>query len=106
MNKFCMKTGCKDKPGTNAVRITIRTEDHEGFGYLNIVVCDEHKIDADVNAVLDQNWSKLCYGFSKVNLEMPDRNLATWEWVPVQEAEEFFSGNEGRGIKIDDFKPN
>ena len=87
----CGSDGCKN-PAEFTLKLNMYQLDIDvcGSAYLHFPVCAEHKVSEEkVRGFLAMNWPKICFGFDDLGLPRPDFSKTTFEWVTIQEANEF-----------------
>lgn len=96
---MCMRTGCSSQ-ATSALRFNIQIDGVFGsMGYLSAYACDDHSGADEMEALVDVSWPHFQTFFEMRNVHPPDRNQVEWEWVPIEEAEDFWNANQHKATK-------
>jgi hypothetical protein len=88
----CFYSVCT-KPATLCLRLNMKTADEKftGVGFINLHVCDEHKLtDDEVQVMFEAKWPHFSLAFGRMNMPIPDIKKSSHSWVPIEEEVEFY----------------
>lgn len=93
----CLKEGC-GKPGTFTVKLHLFAEgcDVACPGVLRFPVCDEHRVPEEaIKKIIEGSWEYICVAFEQLNKKRPSVELTKYQWIPWEEAVEFWKQDDG-----------
>lgn len=83
----CMARGCT-AIATDGIQLFLKHFSTEKVAeiYINLYACPAHKIDEEVNKLIENNWPQLTKGFNLLGHDEPFM-FSRWRWVPIEEIE-------------------